>query len=207
MKAPKTPVAVSWDDMTGEQRYAEAARRNNNRKAGRAPTDDGVHLVNVEAAIAVRRSTAGQPFDPSHVVYTPSSPSRWLPTDRRVVLPWSCLVSDNQRVSPAVRGRRAVIIQTAAYRTAKREARAIVAAALVYGPLEGPVSILAEFFEPNRSRGRDISNYAKLVHDALSGFAYVDDKQIDEVRWIRGPVCVDAPRLVITVRPLPSKGL
>lgn len=46
------------------------------------------------------------------------------------------------------------------------------------------------------------SDYAKLVHDALTGLAFVDDSQLDDVHWIRAGVDIDRPRLSLELTAL-----
>jgi len=66
-------------------------------------------------------------------------------------------------------------------------------------PLKGRVTLRAVVYEPNRSRTRDVCNFAKLVQDGLSGECYDDDGQIDDARWIRGPIDKANPRMEITL--------
>ena len=121
---------------------------------------------------------------------------------RCVRLPWSVLIADNAKYSTMVgsgneRGR---IWLTEEYRLAKHHASLKASEQLTgLAPLEGPVALEALLFEPDRKRMRDLSNYSKLVHDALNGLAYVDDRQIDRLTWIRAGVDIDAPRLEVTV--------
>lgn len=51
-------------------------------------------------------------------------------------------------------------------------------------PLSGPLSVTLTIYHGDR-RVRDIDNYNKLVFDALTGIAYEDDGQIDELRLVR----------------------
>jgi hypothetical protein len=41
------------------------------------------------------------------------------------------------------------------------------------------------------------------VHDALEGVVYTKDRWLDDVRWYRAGVDVDAPRAEITISPIP----
>jgi Holliday junction resolvase RusA-like endonuclease len=122
------------------------------------------------------------------------------PGVRQITLPWSALLGDNAKYAPAHRGQKPVIILTLAYRTAKARAQLTIERQLIgLTPLEGPCSLCARMIEPDRRTRRDIANYAKLVHDALTGWAFVDDSQLDDVRWIRAGVDIDRPRLELTI--------
>jgi Holliday junction resolvase RusA-like endonuclease len=124
---------------------------------------------------------------------------------RRVTLPWSVLVPDGERFAAGVRRRsdgkyRAILVMTLRYRKAKAAARKLLQSD--YGnvpPLTGRVRVAATLYEPNASRIRDVSNFAKLVNDAMTGIIYVDDGQIDEMHWQRGAPDIDRPRLEISV--------
>lgn len=116
-----------------------------------------------------------------------------------ITLPWHVLVPDNAKYG-VVRGK---MILSAEYRRAKyaahlrtkQQVRASVR-------LRGSVRMVATFHEPDRARVRDISNYSKLLCDAMSGAAYDDDGQIDDVRYIRGPVDASSPGVIIELSPL-----
>mgnify|MGYP001417846989 CR=1 FL=1 len=127
----------------------------------------------------------------------------WLAADetfRRVSLPWSVLVPDGEKHQPVIRGTKPFMVLTMRYREAKIQARRLLKQqCLGFAPLAGRVQVMATLFEPNVSRTRDVSNYAKLAHDALSGIVYVDDGQIDDLRWRRGAVCIDRPRLELSI--------
>lgn len=124
---------------------------------------------------------------------------------RKVTLPWSVLVPDNERARPTTRAgafghRTPLLALTTRYKKAKGEARKLLktdCGGLL--PLSGRISIEATLYEPNASRTRDVSNYAKLVHDAMSGIVYTDDGQIDDLHWRRGLPDIDRPRLELTV--------
>lgn len=121
-----------------------------------------------------------------------------IPEPLFLTLPWAVLVPDNAKYG-VVRGK---IILTKAYRTAKESARMLAQLTFKRRRLYGPVSVVATLYEPDRDRSRDLSNYCKLVHDALSDAAYTDDAQIDDVRWLRGPVDPKNPRCEITISPI-----
>lgn len=124
-------------------------------------------------------------------------------TTQRLVceLPWSHLLADNRKYAPALnKERRPCIILTKDYRQAKKRAVDALQEQLAgCKPIVGPVTLEARFWEPDRRWRRDITNYAKLVHDALNGLAYLDDSLIDEAQWIRAGVDIDRPRLELTI--------
>jgi len=69
-------------------------------------------------------------------------------------------------------------------------------------PFAVPVTFTATLYEPDRSRKRDIVNYAKMVQDVCSRLVYADDHLIDRATWVRGPVDETTPRLEIAVTTL-----
>lgn len=111
-------------------------------------------------------------------------------------LPFSVLVPDNQRHG-LFRGR---ILLTSKYRNAKAQAHTILLTQRVGQPmLEGlSLGFSATLYPPDKRR-RDVVNYAKMVQDALTGIAYADDSQLDDVRWTRGTVDKANPRVEIFV--------
>lgn len=120
--------------------------------------------------------------------------------EMRITLPWSTLITDGNKFG-VINGR---MINTKEFRAAKKRATELAREQLAgRAPLEGPVRFVATLYEPDRRTRRDIVNLGKLVQDSLTKVAYLDDSQIDDARWIRGPVDVDRPRLEITITPLP----
>lgn len=116
-----------------------------------------------------------------------------------LTLPWHALVSDNGKYG-VYRGK---MILTKKYREAKDAiaTRAIVARGTAT-PLDGRLRLRATVYEPDGKRLRDIVNFAKLTHDGLNGILFYDDSQLDDVRWLRGPLDPQNPRVEITVRAL-----
>ena len=114
-----------------------------------------------------------------------------------LVLPWSCLISDNRHRGPV--SSRA---DAAAYKLARTRAHA--EAAEQWGPrapFSGRIALVARIFLPNAQR-RDVGNFAKCLKDALSGVAYADDVQVVDERWIRAAIDVDRPRAEVTIEEL-----
>lgn len=180
--------------MTVDERKAEIARRNRNRDAGRSVTDDGPGIGFGNPA---PRSTIKEAFmaADAHISV-------------QLVLPWSCLVPDNAKYAAAIKAGGAFILLATEYRNAKNKAveeveRQMTAHRVGRFPKELKLRIEARMFEPNRHKRRDISNYTKLVHDALTGLVYADDSQLDRVLWVRAGVDIDRPRLELEVAVLP----
>lgn len=65
-------------------------------------------------------------------------------------------------------------------------------------PLEGPLTVTAEFFRRTK-RHVDTDNLMKLVTDALNGIAWADDEQIDDLRGIRYYGAGDQARTIIRI--------
>jgi Holliday junction resolvase RusA-like endonuclease len=124
----------------------------------------------------------------------------------RLLLPWSHLVSDNERKEPYV-------VQTAAGPRARMRLTAKYAAALEKvanvarnkigdaAPFTGPLAIRGLVYVPDE-RPHDVSNFEKLTHDALEGVLYTNDRWLHDVHWTRAGVDVDAPRAEITITPI-----
>jgi Holliday junction resolvase RusA-like endonuclease len=117
-------------------------------------------------------------------------------------------VPDNAKYAAGIKAGGAFILLSTEYRNGKNKAveqveeqmRALKAERF---PIAVKLRIEARMFEPNRSKRRDISNYTKLVHDALTGIVYADDSQLDRVLWVRAGVDIDRPRLELEVSVLP----
>lgn len=175
---------------------AEAARRAELRKRGLPFSVEGA------TGSAPRRITVQLEEEAM-----PPSPPPKITGRCTLTLPWSCLCSENDRLRPVyvTAGERTKLRQTLTpeYKAAKARARTLIADSLALmgnpSPLNVPVRLHATLYEPDRRVWRDVANYEKLVHDALNGLVYTDDRLIDDVRWTRGPVDIDRPRLEITV--------
>lgn len=114
-------------------------------------------------------------------------------------IPFHDLVSDNEKYIVA----HSRIILSKRYRTAKNT---IAMLALMVPaskrPLVGKIKLEAVLFEPDLSRTRDPSNFAKLTHDSLQGVLYENDGQIDDLHYKRGGVDADNPRLELVLTPI-----
>lgn len=111
-----------------------------------------------------------------------------------ITLPWNALMQENHRLTPV--GRRMVL--SSKYRVAMQAASILAVAQWKRPALKGSVALTVTIHEPDKRR-RDIGNYAKLIADALTRVAFVDDSQIDEWRLVRGSLDRANPRAEITV--------
>ena len=140
----------------------------------------------IERTVAASRTSARAP-EPQPIAPAPVGPVA-------LVLPWSCLISDNRHRGPV--SSRA---DSAAYKLARTRAHA--AAAEQWGqraPFAGRVALTLVLHAPD-ARRRDVANFTKCAADSLTGIAYTDDAQIDALDVSRGTPDVDRPRAEITV--------
>lgn len=124
-------------------------------------------------------------------------------TSLLIRLPWSTLLPDNEKWAPALgRNNKPKLLLTEDYRERKARMEAIAREQVGdAAPFTVPVRFEARVYVPDRRR-RDIGNFGKLVQDALTGIAYADDSLIDDLRWIRAGVDIDAPRVALLIQPL-----
>lgn len=122
-----------------------------------------------------------------------------------LTIPWSMLVSDNDKFSAsAVRTRNGEtkprMVLTARYKAGK-EAISKIARDLVgeAKPVECPLIFVGYVYRPSQHRN-DATNFAKLVQDALSKVVYDDDTRLFRVTWIKvQEPDVDRPRAEIEI--------
>lgn len=127
------------------------------------------------------------------------------PETRTLTLPWTVLRRDNDRHGlMKVQGHPRIVL-TSAYRKAKEAARLLVSSQWKGPPLVGPVVLTVVLHEPDKRR-RDVLNYSKMLCDALSLIAILDDHQIDEAIVTRGERDPYNPRADITLTPRPADG-
>lgn len=129
----------------------------------------------------------------------------------RIVLPWSMLVSDNEREkASAVRGKNGTVqprkLLTPKYKAAREKIVEKARAAMVedgyeFAPLDRAVSLYARVWVPD-NRLHDVKNFSKGVEDALEKIVYTNDKWVWRSTWERAGVCVDAPRAEIEIAPI-----
>lgn len=126
----------------------------------------------------------------------------------KITLPWSALVSDNDKYSAVIRRNGSAkefpkLVLTARYKDAKEKARE-VAKRMMAGvePVSDALAFTARVYVPDNRPGHDVCNFAKCCLDAFEGAIYRNDGQLHRVVWERAGVDVDAPRAEIEVRPL-----
>lgn len=128
------------------------------------------------------------------------APQLLAPVSRgTIVLPWSCLASDNVRHAK-------LAAHSPAYKLARTRAHEEAAKQWPGAPIAGAVRVAIVLTPPNHAR-RDITNFLKCLLDALSenprtgqpAVAYLDDSQIAELTIRRAAVDVDRPKAAITI--------
>ncbi len=126
----------------------------------------------------------------------------------RLTLPWSLLVSDNERKEPylVLEGgkQHARMRLTKRYREAAAKIEQLVKAKLGDAtPAAVPLELTARVFVPGGRLDADVVNFAKGVHDALEYCAGELAARLHAVHWIRAGVDVDAPRAEVNITPEP----
>lgn len=130
------------------------------------------------------------------------------PQEMTAVIPFTLLVSDNERSAPVIMktGGKPYprLVLNRKYKQAKEKIRLSVRAQCPTGwvPLTGPVTVRVEITEPDRKRVRDITNWCKQLGDACSGVLYEDDGQVCSATYVRLAPDPETARAVITVRNL-----
>lgn len=133
-----------------------------------------------------RRTYAALPLAPDPL---PAAP---------LILPWACVVSDNDRFI-VVYGENRL---SPKYRTAKQQ---IAQRAVLYwrrAQMIGDVHLLARFYFPD-ARKRDAGNYRKALTDALTGIVYTDDSQLAGEHYLKGAIDRERPRVEVTISDTP----
>lgn len=124
------------------------------------------------------------------------APAAFVSLPLTFTLPWSMLVSDDERYG-VINGR---MLLRPAYREAKGKIRKLVRDLVGdVKPLALPLALHARVFVPDDVRARDVPNFAKCVHDSLQDAVYVNDRWLWDARWQRAGVDVDRPRADITI--------
>lgn len=132
---------------------------------------------------------------------TPTPRHKAIAWPVRIRLPWSLLVSDNERNKVRFDDKQ---LSSARYRQAKAAIAARVREQL--GDVEAaaiPLALDARVWLPD-NRVHDVCNFSKALHDALKGVVFTDDQWLYDTRWRRAGVDVDAPRAEITIQPMPD---
>ena len=116
----------------------------------------------------------------------------------KLTLPWAVLVPDNARLVPQKGTRR--LVKTNRYREALEAAHTVATAQWKHPPLDVDVFVRMDFWVPDHRR-RDLSNLLKLILDALQGVAYMDDKQVTSLSYLKQGWDPDNPRCEVQVVP------
>lgn len=119
-----------------------------------------------------------------------------------IVLPWTALVSDNRKYSPAAPNgsRGGKLLLRPEYREAKAKARNVARDAVGDGlPVAFPLRLVARVYVPNARPGHDVANFAKCCHDALETVVYTNDEWLHRIVWERAGVDPDHPRCEIEI--------
>lgn len=122
----------------------------------------------------------------------PLAPDPWPAAP--LVLPWACVVSDNDRFI-VVYGENRL---SPKYRTAKQQIAQRAALYWRRPMLDGEVHLLARFYFPD-ARKRDAGNYRKALTDALTGVIYADDSQLAGEHYLKGAIDRTNPRVEVTL--------
>lgn len=202
--------------FTRDEIVAKLVAQNIPRHMAERAADQELGVRDVPTEIAARASRMPAPI---HELARPGdrllgvqleakAPIEW---PFRLLLPWSLLVSDNDREEPYIAHTEQGI--RPARRKTKRckEAQAKIAQ-LAKGklgdvePATVPLEITARVWVPNNQLRSDVQNFAKATHDALEGIVYANDNLLYWNHWLRVGVDVDAPRAELTIVPLPSSG-
>jgi len=100
-----------------------------------------------------------------------------------------------------LRSRGQVLVQTYLSPEAKAYKKAVaeVCERAHLEPVDGEVSLVLHVFRPKLVG--DLSNRLKVLEDSLNGFAWVDDKQVAEIRMVRD-LDRERPRVEVEVLPV-----
>lgn len=170
-------------------------------------------LTNDEQRIAMRRQgipdhlieryLAGRAGDQSTAVapvYDATPERKVIAWPLRFTLPWSALVSDNDRYRVDC-GR---LHLTTQYRAARKAIRNAAKAAVGdAAPVAYPVQLTARVWVPDEMRAHDTANFAKAAHDSMQGVVVVNDRWFWKTTWEHVGTDCDAPRAEITIQPIP----
>jgi hypothetical protein len=119
----------------------------------------------------------------------------------RLTLPWSTLISDNDKFRAMLRGDQAIMVIKRPYREAGERIHQLATSKLGGAQLAAePLQAIARVWFPDNNV-RDMTNWSKLVFDSLEGAVYENDRWLHRVIWERAGVDVDAPRAELTITP------
>lgn len=188
---------MSLDPMpTAEQLLRMKAEREARGRTPMVVSVKGRHLDAAPTSEVVSRLVAPDP----------RAPIEW---PVRLTLPWSLLVSDNERKEPYVAyssdGPVARMRLTKRYAEAKEKIEQLARGKLAgAAAAEIPLELWARVWIPGGHIRSDVANFGKAVHDALEKVVYRNDNLLHATHWVRAGVDVDSPRAELTITPLVS---
>ncbi len=167
-----------------------------------AEIERGLIAAGVPKEQARRRALASRVSPlPEHVIT--ASPIIW---PVRFVLPWSALVSDNDKYAATLtRSSTGTqfprLLLTPRYRAAKAKAHVIARDAMAGAqPAAFPLALVARVWVPDNRPGHDVCNFGKCLLDSCENAVVVNDQWFHSVTIQRAGTDVDSPRAEIEVR-------
>ncbi len=166
-----------------------------------AEIERGLIAAGVPKELARRRALASRVSPlPEHVIT--ASPVIW---PVRFVLPWSALVSDNDKYAATLSKHSSGqayprLLLTPRYRAAKAKAHVIAKDAMAgSAPAAYPLALVARVWVPDNRPGHDVCNFGKCLLDACENAVVVNDQWFHSVTIQRAGTDVDAPRAEIMI--------
>jgi Holliday junction resolvase RusA-like endonuclease len=115
----------------------------------------------------------------------------------KLVMPWGCVISKNNKFTVWRRGQPAL---TKTYRDAKEEIHKRAVQQLgKKKPYNVRVEVRFDLYAPDKRR-RDILNYMQILCDGIEGAAYDNDSLIDYAVVRRMPTDKENPRVEIRIK-------
>lgn len=115
-----------------------------------------------------------------------------------ITLPWAVMAQDNHRHVPVCQRGKGRLVTSSKYRDAKETAQTLLIAQWKRPVLDQPLAVVVTLYGPNKQMF-DIANRSKMLCDAMTGIVYADDSQIDDIRFVRGPIDRANPRAEIEI--------
>jgi hypothetical protein len=201
--APFDPTRCSFEQAQDEQRRRLAARACG---LPLSATWDEIRARQGAGLPSAPPCATGQ--EPPGSGRLPDAPPHAGPVHVRI--PYSRLVSDNDKYTIGMRDGKPRLVLTARYSEAKADIRAIArlradeAGALPSRPLwpDQALTLVGRVYYPRSVGQLDPTNLCKITHDALETALYAKDAQLHRVTWEKAGVDIDAPRAELTIRPL-----
>lgn len=174
-------------------------------------TDDEIRIslrrqgcpdVAIERTIRARHRVPSVGAPTRAVLEMPPRPRAAIVWPLTLRLPWSTLISDNDKHRAMLRGDQAIMVIRRPYRDAGERIHQLALSKVAGAQAAAePLQVIARVWFPDNNV-RDMTNWSKLVFDSLAGAVYENDRWLHDVRWIRMGVDVDQPRAEITISPM-----